>query len=59
MSHLLVIIMAECRNYENNDFCIVNLIHKPVLSGNTPAPFTRTITRERFRFSCTCTWVNF
>lgn len=57
MSYLLIIIMAVCRNYENHDFCIMNLIHKPVFSGNTSAPFTRTITRERFRFSSTCMWV--
>ena len=50
-----VIIMSISSKHEHHNLGIMNLINKSVFSGYSPAPFTSTIARERFRLTCTST----
>ena len=50
-----VIIVPIGSKHEHHNFGVMNLIDKSMLSGDTPTPFTDTITREWFWLTSTST----
>ena len=51
---LFVIVVTVSGEDEYHDFCIVYLIHKAMLLGDTAAPLSGSIIRKLLWMTCTC-----
>lgn len=51
---LFVVVVAVGGEDKHHDVCIVYLIHKAMLLGDTAAPLSGSIIRKRIWMACTC-----
>ncbi len=56
--NLFVPIMAISGEYEHYNFCVVDLVNKPMLLGYTSAPLSRSVSTELFGLASSSAGMN-